>query len=69
MGPTITEKKCAFHITNHRLLININGQNARHLYNLKTNNRNIKTDFNGPTIISFLSEGGGGIFYVGQYPK
>ena len=55
MGPTIKEKKFAITVTNQRLLIYISGQNARHLYNLKINNINNKTDFNDPTIISLLS--------------
>ena len=55
MGPTIKEKKFVITETNQHLLIFISGQNARHLYNLKINNINNKTDFNGPTIISLLS--------------
>ena len=49
------EKKCAITTTHHRLLIYISGQNARHLYNLKINDINNKTDFNVPTIMSLLS--------------
>ena len=55
MGPTIKEKQFAITVTNQRLLIYISGQNERHFYNLKINNINNKTDFNGPTIISLLS--------------
>ena len=55
MGPTIKKKKFATTVTNQRLFIYISGQNARHLYNLKINNINNKTNFNGPTIISLLS--------------
>ena len=57
MGPTIKEKKFAITVTNQRLPILISGQKARHLYNLKINNENNKTDFNGPTIKSLLSGG------------
>ena len=57
MGLTIKEKKCAITVTNQRLLVYISGQNARYLYNLKINKINNKIDFNGPTIISLLSEG------------
>ena len=58
MDPTIKEKKFAITVTNQRLPIYISGQNARHLYKLKINNINNKTDFNGPTIISLFSGGG-----------
>ena len=57
MGPTIKENKCAIIVINQHLFIYISGQNAYHLYNLKNNNMNNKTDFNGVTIISLLSEG------------
>ena len=56
MGLTIKEKKFAIAVTNQRLLIYISGQNARHLYKLKINNINNKTDFNGPKI-SLLTRG------------
>ena len=55
MSPTIKEKKYAITITNQRLFIYISRFNARHLDNLKINNINNKTDFNGPTIRSLLS--------------
>ena len=57
MDLTIKEKKFAITVTNQRLLVYISGQNTRHLYNLKINNINNKTNFNGPTIISLLSGG------------
>ena len=56
MDLTTEEKKCAITTTNHRLLIYISGQNARHLSNLQINNKNRQTDFNGPTIMSLLSK-------------
>ena len=58
MDFTTMEKKCAITATHHRLLIYISGQNARHLYNLKINDINNKTDLllvNIPTIMSLLS--------------